>query len=99
MPLLRYQRYKLASLPIYDTYAQPLTDFSISGYIEFDFGSISPASWTAGQWVFLTYQTNNDGSATQANLNAYATVAAPPGFTAGPPTLDLPNKRILITLT
>ena len=99
MPLLRIQRYKPASLPIITTYAQELDDFIIGGYIEFDFGSISPASWTAGQWVFLTYQTSSDSSVTQANLDLYASVADPPGFTAGDPVLDVPGKRILITLT
>ena len=98
MPLLRIQRYKPASLPIITTYAQELDDFVIGGYIEFDFGSISPASWTAGTWVFLTYATA-DSSVTQQNLDDYATVAAPPGFTAGDPVLDTVNQRILITLT
>jgi hypothetical protein len=98
MPLLRYQRYKTGSLPIITTYAQELDDFRIGGYIEFDFGSISPASWSVGNWVFLTYATA-DSSVTQQNLNDYATVAAPPGFTAGAPFLDVPGKRILITLT
>lgn len=96
MPLLRYQRYKLATLPIYSTYAQELSTFAISGYFVFEFGT-GPA-WTAGTWVFLTY-TTADASVTQANLDTYASVSPPAGFTAGAPVLDTGNKRVLITLT
>lgn len=96
MPLLKIQRYKLASSPIFGTYAQELDDFTIGGYIEFEFGT--GPTWTAGTWVFLTYNTA-DATVTQANLDTYATVVAPAGFTAGAPVLDTTNKRILITLT
>lgn len=96
MPLLRYQRYKLASSPVYDTYAQTLSTFAISGYFDFEFGT-GPV-WTAGTWVFLTYVTA-DASVTQANLDLYASVVPPAGFAASALQLDTVNKRVTIMLT
>jgi hypothetical protein len=100
MPLLRIQRYKLASSPIYDTYAQELSTFALSGYVEFEFGTITGGSvpWSAGTWAFLTYATA-DASVTQPNLDLWSSVVPPTGFTAGAPQLDTVNQRVLITLT
>lgn len=96
MPLLRIQRYKVAALPLYTTYAQELSTFAIGGYFTFEFGT--GPTWTAGTWVFLTYATAAV-SATQANLDLYSTVVPPAGFTAGAPQLDTVNKYVTITLT
>ncbi len=95
MPLLRYQRYAVSGTPpIYDTYAQELDVFVINGDFVFEFGT--GPTWTAGTWVFLTY---NSTGVTQSDLDTYTDVLPPTGFTAGAPVLDTANKRVLITLT
>jgi hypothetical protein len=96
MPLLKIQRYRSGTTPIYDTYAQELSTFAIAGYFTFEFGT--GPTWTAGTWAFLTYGTA-DASVTQANLDLYADVSPPAGFTAGAPVLDTVNQRVLIALT
>jgi hypothetical protein len=95
MPVVNVHRYVAASI-INTGYAQELNVFVLSGYIDFEFGT-GPV-WTAGTWVFLTYATA-DASVTQANLDTYASVVPPVGFTAGAPQLDTVNKRVTITLT
>ena len=93
MPVVNVHRYVAASI-INTGYAQELDVFVLGGYTEFEFGT--GPTWTAGTWVFLTYNTT---SVIQADLDNYATVAPPPGFTAGNPQLDTVNKYVTITLT
>ena len=95
MPAVNVHRYVAANI-INTGYAQELSTFAISGYFDFEFGT--GPTWTAGTWVFLTYVTA-DASVTQANLDLYASVVPPAGFTAGAPQLDTVNKRVTITLT
>jgi len=88
--------HRVGQKPGFTTYAQQLDVFALSGYNEFVFGT--GPTWTAGTWVFLTY-TTADASVTQPNLNTYASVSPPAGFTAGAPQLDTAGKRVTITLT
>jgi len=86
--------HRVGQKPGFTTYAQQLDVFALSGYNEFVFGT--GPSWSAGVWVFLTYNTT---AVTQTDLNTYASVSAPAGFTAGAPQLNTTNKRVTITLT